>query len=68
MEGLFHRIFAAAQIDLTLEDRFGQPVKPREWFLVPLDVIDQAVICILNGSITDMVYDPAQAQLIRANH
>ncbi len=68
MEGLFHRIFAAAQIDLTLEDRFGQPVKPREWFLVPLNVIDQAVSCILNGSITDMVYDPAQAQLIRANH
>lgn len=64
MEGLFHRIFAAAQIDLTLEDRFGQPVKPREWFLVPLNVIDQVVQSLLNGSITEMVYDPAQARLV----
>lgn len=64
MEGLFHRIFAAAQIDLTLEDRFGQPVKPREWFLVPLNVIDQVVQSLLNGNITEMVYDPAQARLV----
>lgn len=64
MEGLFHRIFAAAQIDLTLEDRFGHPVKPREWFLIPLSVIDEAVRCILNGNIVGMVYDPAQARLI----
>ena len=42
-ENLFHRLFGAAQLDLTIEDRFGHPVKPREWFLVPLHVIDEAV-------------------------
>ena len=64
LENLFHRIFAAAQLDLTIEDRFGHPVRPREWFLVPLAVIDEAVERIRDGSITDMVYDPKSARLV----
>lgn len=63
LENIFHRLFGAAQIDLTIEDRFGSPVKPREWFLVPLHVIDEAVEGIRDGSITDAVYDPATATL-----
>ena len=66
LENIFHRLFAAAQIDLTIEDRFGNPVKPREWFLVPLDVIDEAVRRIQDGSITSYVYDPASARLMPA--
>ena len=64
LENIFHRLFGAAQIDLTIEDRFGHPVKPREWFLVPLYVIDEAVQRIRNGSITDVVYDLKSARLI----
>lgn len=64
LEAIFHRLFGAAQLDLTIEDRFGNPVKPREWFLVPLQVIDDAVERIRNGSITEVVYDPQSARLI----
>ena len=64
LENILHRVFAPAQIDLTIEDRFGQPVKPREWFLVPLQVIDEAVQCIRDGTITNMIYDPQSASLI----
>lgn len=64
LENIFHRLFGAAQLDLTIEDRFGHPVKPREWFLVPLHVIDEAVQRIRDGSITDVVYDPKTAQLV----
>lgn len=64
LEKIFHRLFGAAQLDLTIEDRFGNPVKPREWFLVPLHVIDEAVERIKDGSITDAVYDLRSAQLI----
>jgi len=63
LENIFHRLFGAAQLDLTIEDRFGHPVKPREWFLVPLQVIDEAVQRIRDGSITDVVYDPKTARL-----
>lgn len=63
LENLFHRIFSAAQLDLTIEDRFGNPVKPQEWFLVPLYVIDEAVERIRDGSISEMVYNAETASL-----
>lgn len=66
LENLFHKIFASAQLDLTIEDRFGKPVKPREWFLVPLQAIDEAVNRIRDGSITDYLYDPRSACLVPA--
>lgn len=66
LENIFHRLFGAAQLDLTIEDRFGNPFKPREWFLVPLHVIDEAVQCIRDGSITGVSYDLTTARLIRA--
>lgn len=61
MENIFHRLFGAVQLDLTIDDRFGKPVKPREWFVVPLQVIDEAVQRIRDGSITQFVYDPGTA-------
>lgn len=63
LEHVFHRVLGAAQIDLTIEDRFGNPVKPREWFLVPLMVIDEVVQRISDGSITSAVYNPNTATL-----
>jgi len=65
LEGIFHRIFAPAQIDLTIQDRFGHPVRPREWFLVPLSVIDEAVRRVTDGTITEFAYDPKVAALVR---
>jgi hypothetical protein len=64
LENLFHRLFSPAQLDLVIHDRFGHPVKPKEWFLVPLQVIDEAVKRIRDGSITDVSYDPKTASLV----
>jgi len=65
LENLIHRVFDSAQLDLELKDRFGTPVKPREWFLVPLYAIDEAVERIKDGTITGYVYDPTVARLVR---
>jgi hypothetical protein len=43
LENVIHRVFGRARLDIEVKDRFGQPVVPREWFLVPLFVIDEAV-------------------------
>lgn len=64
LEGLIHKVFASAALDFTIQDRFGNPVKPREWFLVPLSVIDEAVTRIRDGSITRYTYNPNEAALI----
>ena len=66
LEGLLHRFFANARVDLEINDRFGNPVRPREWFLVPLDVIDQVVKAIEDGSISSLRYDVQTARLVPA--
>lgn len=65
LENLIHRIFDAARLEIEIKDRFGNPVVPREWFLVPLFVIDEVIDRIRDGSITDYRYDPKAASLAR---
>jgi T5orf172 domain len=67
LEKLIHRFFADAAYDIEIADRFGKPVRPREWFLVPLHVIDEAVERIRDGSITEFRYDSATATIERAS-
>ena len=64
LEKLIHRIFAPARLDIEIEDRFGNPVVPREWFLAPLDAIDEAVEKIREGTIIRYQYDPKSASLV----
>lgn len=64
LENLLHRVLSPARVELEIHDRFGNPVKPREWFLVPLPVIDQIVERIRDQSITEFVYDPKNAALV----
>jgi hypothetical protein len=64
LETLVHRIFDPARLDIEIKDRFGNSVIPREWFLVPLFVIDEAVDRIKDGTIKDYKYDPSSAALV----
>lgn len=64
LEHLIHRVFANACLNVSFTDRFGRPVQPREWFMVPLAVIDEAVDRIRDQSITGFRYDRSSARLI----
>ncbi|MDE0330701.1 MAG: GIY-YIG nuclease family protein [Nitrospinae bacterium] len=63
LENVIHKFFDSARLEIEIKDRFGNPVVPREWFLVPLFAIDEAVEKIKDGSITDYAYDPSSAKL-----
>lgn len=65
LENLIHRIFGPARLEIEIKDRFGNPVVPHEWFLVPLFVIDEAIERIKDGTITGYVYHPESARLVR---
>jgi hypothetical protein len=67
LENLIHRIFDPARLSVEIKDRFGQPIIPREWFLVPLFVIDEAVERIKDGTITGYTYDLKAAALVNAD-
>jgi hypothetical protein len=64
LEFLIHRVFGGARLDVEIMDRLGRPIVPKEWFLVPLFAIDEAVNRIKDGTITDYVYSPNTARLV----
>lgn len=68
LETMLHKLFSSAQFDIEIEDRFGNAVRPREWFLVPLTVINEAVERIQDGSIERYTYDAAEGQLVETNN
>jgi hypothetical protein len=64
LEALLHKVFDNARLELALPDRFGIPVQPREWFLIPLEVIEAAIEKIKDETIDQFRYDPSTASLI----
>ena len=65
LERLIHRIFDSVRLDVEIEDRFGNPVVLREWFLVPLPAINDAVEKIVAGAITRYAYGARSATLVK---
>ena len=66
LEHLLHNFFADARLDIEITDRFGKKVKPREWFLLPIEVIAEAISRLQDGSIVDYRFDPDAASLVEA--
>ncbi|MBF0333592.1 MAG: GIY-YIG nuclease family protein [Alphaproteobacteria bacterium] len=66
LENLIHRIFEPARLQIEIMDRFGHPFIPREWFLVPLFAIDEAVAKIKDETIAGYLYDPKSARLVKS--
>jgi hypothetical protein len=64
LETLIHKVFGAARLEVEIMDRLGRPIIPKEWFLVPLFAVDEAVNRIKDGTITGYVYDPKTARLV----
>ncbi len=63
-ESLMHRFFADARLDIEIMDRFGKPFRPREWFLLPLPVIEAAIVMLLDGTILRHRYDAVACEIV----
>jgi hypothetical protein len=63
LENVLHRFFASARIDVKLREEVGGYAEPREWFLVPLSAIQEAIKLIQTGEITDASYDLETAKI-----
>lgn len=64
LENVIHRFFEKARLDVQLKDRFGSSVEPREWYLVPLPAIEEAIQHIMDGTIEDFHYDPSLGKVV----
>ncbi len=68
LEALIHKFFGSARLDLELKDRFGSQVEPREWFLVPLPVIEEFIEKLKAGTVSVFRYDPKTAAIVPAKN
>lgn len=57
LEALLHRFFANACLDIDLFNEKGQRLNPREWFVVPFEVIEETIQLILNENIVNYEYN-----------
>lgn len=64
LEELLDRFFASACLNVDVFDSSGQRITPREWFVVPFYIIEEAIELILNGSIIHHQYDSKSKTII----
>jgi len=64
LEQLLHKFFGGSRLDIEINDRFGNPVAPQEWFLVPLFIIDEVVEKLKEGTLSQYRYDREMAKLV----
>lgn len=57
LEAIIHKLFAPVQLQLTVDGK-----NPKEWFIVPLRVINEAVNAIISGK--SIEYSPYLQQII----
>jgi len=63
LENLLHRFFEPAKLNIEIKDRFGNPIVPREWFLVPFFIIDEVIEKVKDGTIVNCVYDVSKQEI-----
>lgn len=57
-ESLLHQLFDAVKFEVTITDSNGKVHKPKEWFVVPLNIIDTVIEKIMDGTILEYIYNP----------
>lgn len=56
-EQLIHRFFGEVCLNVDVFDGKGKRITPREWFIVPREIIDKVIDLILSGEILKYKYD-----------
>lgn len=64
-ENLIHNFFSSVCLDVEIMDNDNKVNKPREWFIVPLQVIEQVVELIISGQINSYYYDKVNQMIVR---
>ena len=55
-EKILHKFLMEARLSISIHYN-GKEIKPKEWYLIPLEVIDEVVEAILDKSIVSLKYD-----------
>lgn len=64
LEQLIHKFFGNSCLDIEIYDGKGKLYKPREWFIAPLEVIEEAISLIVSGKIIYFKYDDVSEKIV----
>lgn len=64
LEQLLHTFFGSSCLNIDIFDGDGQRHTPREWFIAPLDIIEQTIHFVLNGDIVNYRYDSDKQEIV----
>lgn len=64
-EHLIHRFFGEVCLNVDIHDDKGRRITPREWFVVPLPIIDKVINLIISGDIINYSYDSVNGVLLK---
>lgn len=63
-EQLIHNFFGNSCLNIDVFDKDGNRHTPREWFIAPVGIIDQAIHLIISGDIVKYKYDSKNEEII----
>jgi len=63
-EQLIHKFFGKVCLNIDIYGDDGKRYTPREWFIAPLNVIEQAIEFIITGEIVNYRYDEKNEELV----
>lgn len=64
LEQLIHKFFGNSCLDIEIYDGLGKLYKPREWFIAPLEIIEEAINLIVNRKIINYKYDDKSESIV----
>ncbi|MGR3178520.1 MAG: GIY-YIG nuclease family protein [Candidatus Anammoxibacter sp.] len=67
LEQLLHNFFGNSCLELDIFDEKGKRHTPREWFIAPIEVIEQAIELIINGKIVNYKFDVENMTIVNKN-
>ena len=67
LEDLIHTFFNRVQLDIKIKDCNGDIKSPKEWYVVPLEKIKQAIELIISGEIVQYRYDHINQRLVKTD-
>lgn len=67
LEDLIHTFFIRVKLDIKVKDDKGNIKSPKEWYIVPLDIIKQVIELIISGEIINYRYDDLNQRLVKTD-
>ena len=64
-EDLIHQVFSTRRLDIKVADKEGNLKQPKEWYIVPIRVIEQAIELIINKQIQNYKFDHLQNKIVK---